>query len=109
MKETLNCNGELVTINGHNLHVQRAGNPDAPAIVFMAGYCTVSPVYDFKVLYEKLLQDFRVIVIENSAKMLSAWADQAEKLKNGEISKDLHLPGRGHHSDLGESSFPGTQ
>ena len=90
MKETLNCNGELVTINGHNLHVQRAGNPDAPAIVFMAGHCTVSPIYDFKVLYEKLLQDFRVIVIENSAKMLSAWADQAEKLKNGEISKDQY-------------------
>ena len=70
MKETLNCNGELVTINGHNLHVYRAGNPDAPAIVFMAGHCTVSPVYDFKVLYEKLLQDFRVIVIENSATVI---------------------------------------
>ena len=64
MKETLNCNGELVTIHGQNLHVYRAGNPDAPVIVFMAGHCTVSPVYDFKVLYAKLLQDFRVIVIE---------------------------------------------
>ena len=64
MKDTLNCNGELVTIHGHNLHVYRAGNPEAPVIVFMAGHCTVSPVYDFKVLYEKLLQDFRVIVIE---------------------------------------------
>ena len=64
MKDALNCNGELVTIHGHNLHVYRAGNPDAPAIVFMAGHCTVSPVYDFKVLYEKLLQNFRVIVIE---------------------------------------------
>ena len=64
MKETLNCNGELVTIHGQNLHVYRAGNPDAPVIVFMAGHCTVSPVYDFKVLYEKLLKNFRVIVIE---------------------------------------------
>jgi pimeloyl-ACP methyl ester carboxylesterase len=30
----------------------------------MAGHCTVSPVYDFKVLYEKLLHKFRIIVIE---------------------------------------------
>ena len=64
MKEKLKCNGELVTINGHKIHVFRTGNADAPVIVFMSGHCTVSPVYDFKVLYEKLLQDFRVIVIE---------------------------------------------
>ena len=64
MKETLKCNGELVTINEHKIHVYRTGNADAPAIVFMSGHCTVSPVYDFKVLYEKLLHDFRVIVIE---------------------------------------------
>ena len=64
MKEKLKCNGELVTINGHKIHVYRDGNADAPVIVFMAGHCTVSPVYDFKVLYKKLLHDFRVIVIE---------------------------------------------
>ena len=57
-------NGELVTINGHKIHVYREGNKDAPKIVFMSGHCTVSPVYDFKVLYEKLLNNFRVIVIE---------------------------------------------
>ena len=57
-------NGELVTINGHKIHVYRDGNKDAPKIVFMSGHCTVSPVYDFKVLYEKLLNNFRVIVIE---------------------------------------------
>ena len=64
MKERIQCNGELVTINEHKIHVYRDGNADAPAIVFMSGHCTVSPVYDFKVLYEKLLHDFRVIVIE---------------------------------------------
>ena len=64
MKERIRCNGELVTINEHKIHVYRDGNADAPVIVFMAGHCTVSPVYDFKVLYEKLLHDFRVIVIE---------------------------------------------
>ena len=62
--EKMKCNGELVTVNGHKIHVYRDGNADAPVVVFMSGHCTVSPVYDFKVLYEKLLADFRVIVIE---------------------------------------------
>ena len=60
----MKCNGELVTVNGHKIHVYRDGNADAPVIIFMSGHCTVSPVYDFKVLYEKLLADFRVIVVE---------------------------------------------
>jgi pimeloyl-ACP methyl ester carboxylesterase len=30
----------------------------------MSGHCTVAPVYDFKVLYEKLLSNFKIIVIE---------------------------------------------
>ena len=64
MKSTLSSNGRLVTLNGHQMHIYSQGQQNAPAIVFMAGHCTVSPVYDFKVLYEKLLPDFKVIVIE---------------------------------------------
>jgi len=64
MKTMIKCNGELVTINGHKMHIYRQGNQNAPAIVFMSGHCTVAPVYDFKVLYEKLSNDFKIIVIE---------------------------------------------
>ena len=64
MKNVLKCNGELVTVNGHKIHVYTQGDKNAPTIVFMSGHCTVAPVYDFKVLYEKLLSDFRIIVIE---------------------------------------------
>ena len=64
MKTALKCSGELVTVNGHKLHVYVRGNQNAPSIVFMAGHCTPAPVYDFKVLYEKLTQDLRVIVME---------------------------------------------
>ena len=64
MKSKIRCNGKLVAVNGQNIHVYAQGSKDAPAIVFMSGHCTVAPVYDFKVLYEKLQQDFRVIVIE---------------------------------------------
>lgn len=60
----IKCNGEFVTINDHKIHVYRTGNANAPTIVFMSGHCTIAPVYDFKVLYEKLLHNFKVIVIE---------------------------------------------
>lgn len=64
MKEILKCKGELVDINGHKIHIYRLGDSDKPKLVLMAGSATVAPVYDFKVLYEKLSGDFRVIVIE---------------------------------------------
>lgn len=64
MKTKLKCCGELVSVNGHRIHVYAEGKENAPAILFMAGHCTIAPVYDFKVLYEKLTQDLRVIVVE---------------------------------------------
>ena len=64
MKTKLKCCGELVSVNGHQIHVYVRGKENAPSIVFMAGHCTIAPVYDFKVLYEKLTQDLRVIVVE---------------------------------------------
>ena len=64
MKSILKCNGELVTVNGHKIHIYVMGNKNAPAILFMSGHCTIAPVYDFKVLYEKLLHNFKIIVIE---------------------------------------------
>ena len=65
MKKTLlKTRGEVVNINQHKLHLYRSGNPNKPKLVFMSGSGTICPVYDFKVLYEKLLKDFRIIVIE---------------------------------------------
>lgn len=64
MSKALKPNGKLVQVNGHKIHIFAQGDKTAPAMVFMSGHCTVAPVYDFKVLYEKLLPEFRVIVIE---------------------------------------------
>lgn len=64
MENVLKSKGELVTINNHKIHIYRQGNINNPKLVFMAGSATVAPVYDFKVLYEKLVDDFRIIVIE---------------------------------------------
>ncbi|MBP3309893.1 MAG: alpha/beta hydrolase [Ruminococcus sp.] len=64
MNKTLKCNGELVNVDGHSIHIYRTGNIGTPKIVLMSGSGTVAPVYDFKILYEKLSKNFRVIVME---------------------------------------------
>lgn len=57
-------NLELFTIEGHKLNLFRTGDVNKPKLVFMSGSGTAAPMYDFKILYEKLLEDFRIIVIE---------------------------------------------
>lgn len=64
MDDVLKHNGELVNVNGHSIHIYRQGNINKPKILLMSGSGTVAPVYDFKILYEKLSKNFRVIVIE---------------------------------------------
>lgn len=51
-------------IDAHKMHVYAAGNENGPGLVFMSGSGTVSPEYDFKILYEKLSDDHRIIVVE---------------------------------------------
>ena len=55
---------EYVEIDGHKMHLFRVGDEKNPKLVFMSGSGTISPVYDFKILYKKLVRDFRIIVIE---------------------------------------------
>lgn len=49
-------NGEYIKIGKNRLHVYRTGTKDKPVLIFMAGSATVAPVYDFKVLYSKLMK-----------------------------------------------------
>lgn len=55
---------ELFTIEEHKMHLFRTGDVNKPKLVFMSGSGTAAPMYDFRILYEKLLEDFRIIVIE---------------------------------------------
>ncbi len=64
MNELEQNNLELFTIEGHKLHLFRTGNVKKPKLIFMSGSGTAAPMYDFKILYQKLLEDFRIIVIE---------------------------------------------
>lgn len=63
-KENQRNDLEYAFIHEHKMHIFRTGNEDKPALVFMSGSATAAPMYDFKILYGKLLNDFRVIVIE---------------------------------------------
>ena len=57
-------NLELFSIEEHKLHLFRIGDVNKPKLFFMSGSGTAAPMYDFKILYQKLLEDFRIIVIE---------------------------------------------
>jgi pimeloyl-ACP methyl ester carboxylesterase len=57
-------NGTLVSVDGHNMHVYAEGDKKKPTLVFMSGSGTAAPVYDFKELYSKLSDEYRVVVIE---------------------------------------------
>lgn len=51
-------------VDTHRMHVYRTGVECGPKLVFLSGSGTISPVHDFKILYEKLSETFRIIVIE---------------------------------------------
>ena len=65
--------GTLVDDNndGNKLHVYTKGEGDK-TLVFMSGFGTSSPVYDFKVLFDKLAKDYKIAVVERAG---YGWSD----------------------------------
>jgi pimeloyl-ACP methyl ester carboxylesterase len=57
--------GTMVTVNEHLMHVYSEGRGDF-TLVFMSGGGTSSPTLDFKSLYSRLSNDYRVAVIEKA-------------------------------------------
>jgi hypothetical protein len=56
--------GQVVAVNDHRLHVYAQGERGDPAFVSMAGSSTTAPVYDSKGLYRRVLNDYRIVVVE---------------------------------------------
>jgi len=50
-QSSINPIGEFVTVNGHKIHLLSEGKGDVN-LVFMAGYGTLVPSYDFSPLYD---------------------------------------------------------
>ncbi len=57
--------GSMVHVNGTQLHVFAQG-AGAQTLVFMAGHGTSNPVLDFKPLWSRLSESYRVVIIEKS-------------------------------------------
>ncbi|WP_241209453.1 alpha/beta hydrolase, partial [Streptococcus sp. DD11] len=55
--------GQLVEVDGKKLNVYTAGKGDK-TLVFLSGLGTNSPVLDFKALYSRLEEDYRIVVVE---------------------------------------------
>lgn len=71
--------GRLVPVNDHRLHVY--GQGEGPVtLVFLSGSGTAAPVLDFKGLYSRLSDEYRIAVVERAG---YGWSDA------GETSRDI--------------------
>jgi len=55
--------GNLVNVNGYKMNVYTEGkkyNKSDATIVLLSGSGIASPIYDYKVLYSKLSEDYKV-------------------------------------------------
>ncbi len=60
-------NGEMVNLGDYSVHVYSEGeNEEQPTLVFLSGWGTVAPVYDFKPLYSLLSEQFKIAVVEKA-------------------------------------------
>ena len=57
--------GKMVTVNKHPMHVYTEGNGET-TLVFMAGGGTCSPTLDFRSLYSRLSDNYRIAVVEKA-------------------------------------------
>ena len=55
--------GQLVAVNGHNMSIYTEGAGEH-TIVFLSGHGTASPILDFKPLFSRLSDDYKIVVVE---------------------------------------------
>lgn len=55
--------GKLIEVDGHNMSIYTEGEGEH-TIVFMSGWGTASPILDFKPLYSRLSNQYRIVVVE---------------------------------------------
>jgi len=55
----------MVEVSGKELHVHREGEGET-TLVFLSGHGTISPTLDFKPLWMKFTDDYRIAVVERS-------------------------------------------
>ncbi|MGP3779561.1 alpha/beta hydrolase [Halanaerobium saccharolyticum] len=75
--------GKLVTVDNNKMHIFTEGQGDI-TLVFMAGSGTSGPTIDFKPLWNKLLDEYRITVVEKAG---YGWSEQSAD--SGDIEKML--------------------
>lgn len=73
--------GQMVAVNGHRLHVYAEGERGDRTLVFMAGSGTTAPVLDFRGLYRRFSDDYRIVAVERAG---YGWSDDS-----GGASRDI--------------------
>jgi pimeloyl-ACP methyl ester carboxylesterase len=73
--------GQMIAVNDHRLHVYAEGERDDLTLVFLSGSGTTAPMLDFKGLYSRLSDDYRVVVVERAG---YGWSDDS-----GGVSRDI--------------------
>ncbi|WP_298842969.1 alpha/beta fold hydrolase [Clostridium sp.] len=66
--------GKMVTVNKHQMHVYTEGKGEV-TLVFMAGGGTCSPTLDFRSLYSRLSDNYRIAVVEKAGYGFSETVD----------------------------------
>ncbi len=86
--------GNKVQVGGVELNIYTEGVGDK-TLVFMAGFGSCSPILDFKLLYTKLTDKFKIVVIEKPGYGFSAVSNSLRDLKTMvyEQRKALSLSG----------------
>lgn len=67
--------GKMVNVDGHSMSVYTEGKGDS-TLVFLAGGGTASPILDFKSLYSRLDDDYKIAVVERLGYGFSDVADK---------------------------------
>ncbi|WP_141434272.1 alpha/beta hydrolase [Bacillus sp. 03113] len=61
----INPNRSFVSVDGHKMHVYAEGEKgNKPTLIIMSAYGIAAPVYDYKTLYSKLSDEYRIVVVE---------------------------------------------
>ena len=55
--------GQLVEVDGHNMSIYTEGEGEH-TLVFLSGWGVASPILDFRTLYSRLSDEYRIVVIE---------------------------------------------
>jgi len=71
--------GKMVTVNNHKMHVYSEGNGNS-TLVFLSGSGTYSPMYDFKILFSKMSNDYKIAVVERAGYGFSEITDTSRDI-----------------------------